>query len=810
MNFKNIIITAGAIVSSAYAGNVVASTEKPNNITSLKQSASFEHRTSHLSKQPNAPRLVSPVQYQRLQSLMTHDDHAHKPLLNLKKINNKPSKAIKSSDRINFSYSSSNVTTSGCSSVSDLNGLTGDELTTALKNGSLYDCLYGLYNNALAGSELFSDANLLTVVTEINTVLANYNANDAGQANELEKLVTYLRAMHWVESGTGRTFQSNYQTALNNAFAAYFGGEHFTTFNGDATRNFMIKYEMLVLLTSSKIDRQPYLLRFTEALLGYANTVARDDNWGVYYQEQSVTLLLTHLFNANVSEEQDFINTITANPAILTNLMNFVSTNGTWLIGHTREYQWSDTVSELGRLLKLGGNIADTVRPAIQTILSTYSYEGAGSSGWINAQNMVKNYDSANCALYGEACSFELESYILSGEYECSSTVKLRYQGTLSNENLTDTCNTLSAGQNKFHQVFGTSPQQPVADDYNDTLEVVLFSSSTQYESYAGQFFGINTDNGGMYLEGDPEVEGNQARFIAFQATWLSDFVIWNLEHEQYHYLDGRYNKWGDFSDSPANSVWWAEGLAEYLSQPNDNASALAQAPNKTYLLSELFQTTYANGDSTRVYTWGYLANRFMMENHRDVIDNELLPTFRAAKYLPVTLPEENNEGCTFDWGWQAKPTAEENNWLWLYDDSPESGFNGTGYWVWTCGQPNTGEQPNPEPEPTPELPEYTPYQDILANWGTSFDEEFNQWLDCIVAGNGVCDSQSVYKVEDIDQNGAVDLRDINAFQNMLRNNPSLGLEYDFNQDQAVDRRDVRPMMNLCDLPRCAIAPVNQ
>ncbi|WP_448570066.1 PPC domain-containing protein, partial [Thalassotalea ganghwensis] len=57
----------------------------------------------------------------------------------------------------------------------------------------------------------------------------------------------------------------------------------------------------------------------------------------------------------------------------------------------------------------------------------------------------------------------------------------------------------------------------------------------------------------------------------------------------------------------------------------------------------------------------------------------------------------------------------------------------------------------------------------------------------------------------DIDNNGAVDKRDIQLFQQMLRND-ELGLEYDFSGDGMVNQKDVRAMMRLCDLPRCAIA----
>ena len=46
----------------------------------------------------------------------------------------------------------------------------------------------------------------------------------------------------------------------------------------------------------------------------------------------------------------------------------------------------------------------------------------------------------------------------------------------------------------------------------------------------------MNTDNGGMYLEGSPNVAGNQARFVAYEAEWKQpDFHVWNLQHEYVH-----------------------------------------------------------------------------------------------------------------------------------------------------------------------------------------------------------------------------------------------------------------------------------
>jgi len=756
-----------------------------------------QHLTELAAKRPHTdknmvapPRLMSPVEFEKVQAKIYAEKHglelstrwrpaadqeySRHSLNNLSK-HNKPQP--------------NNVTTTAvsCSSPVDLLNLYGNELVDAVSNASLTGCLYKLYDVSLVGTAHFSDSKILTIANAINEQLQGFDGSDASGAVVLEKLVTYLRAMHWAESATGRSFAANYKAALQQAFSQYFAGDHFVQFNGTSSRNYFLRYEMLILVRSSGTEALQFLPRISEALQGYAQSVNRSNNWGVAYEENGMTQILTHYFNAVNIGGAELDQLLSTHPQIVTRLRDFVLNDGLWLLGHTREYQFNDAVSELGRMLKLGGAVADTVRPALQHVLSSYSYGGTGSQAWVNAQGMVKAYDSANCALYGNACQFDLESTVLSGSHSCGPTLKVRFQGQISNENLAGICSKLAAEESLFHQTFNTNANSPVANDNNTALEMVIFKSSTDYQNYAGQFFGIDTNNGGMYLEGTPSDPANQARFIAYQATWLAPaFVVWNLEHEYIHYLDGRFNQWGSFSDQPQNSVWWGEGLAEYLSQPATNPKALAVAPNKTYQLSELFQTTYANSNTARTYHWGYLAVRFMFEKHRADIDQPLLPTLRAAKYAI------SSEACSFDWGWRYKPDAIANNWSWLYDDSAW----GSGNWVWTCGQQKVD---------LPPLPVYTPYQDILSSWGSNFDLEFHQWLDCVVAGQGICQGSS-YRPADLDKNGAVDKRDIELFNQRLRSKTNLTSELDFNLDKVVDQRDVPAMSKLCDLPRCAIA----
>jgi microbial collagenase len=67
--------------------------------------------------------------------------------------------------------------------------------------------------------------------------------------------------------------------------------------------------------------------------------------------------------------------------------------------------------------------------------------------------------------------------------------------------------------------------------------------------------------------------------------------------------------------------VWWSEGLAEYISKGDDNPKAFKKMvetkPEKWPSLLEVFNTEYKDG-SDQVYKWGYLAVRYMFENHHD------------------------------------------------------------------------------------------------------------------------------------------------------------------------------------------------
>ncbi|MBI2380718.1 MAG: collagenase [Gammaproteobacteria bacterium] len=241
---------------------------------------------------------------------------------------------------------------------------------------------------------------------------------------------------------------------------------------------------------------------------------------------------------------------------------------------------------------------------------------------------------------------------ILPIQYSCGPSLRIRAQ-ELTAAQLNDTCAKLGVQESYFHQRLATG-YVPVANDYNDDLELVIFNNYDQYKRYAGRFYGISTNNGGMYLEGNPADPNNQARFIAYEADWLPSWQIWNLEHEYNHYLDGRFDLYGDFElGMTAATVWWSEGLAEFLALKNTNPDAIAAARTHAYSLSTIFANTYSSG-TERIYDWGYLAVRFAFERHPEMV-NDILGYFRAGQYSVYT-GYMNSLGAAYD--------AEFDAWL--------------------------------------------------------------------------------------------------------------------------------------------------
>lgn len=355
------------------------------------------------------------------------------------------------------------------------------------------------------------------------------------------------------------------------------------------------------------------------------------------------------LYQGHASPE--FLAAVKADPAIFRALRRFVVRHLDFF-GTARAYLVHNATRELGRFLQ-HRDLAPRVRPLLADLASRGDVVGRLAPMWVGVAEMVDWYDKANCRTY-RTCDFRerINRRVLGIRYTCGATLKIRAQQLTADE-LRRTCTSLAGQDAVFHRI--AQDPGPVAGDLNTTLEVVVFDSSADYRTYAGVLFDIDTNNGGMYLEGDPAKAGNQPRFIAYEAEWLRpEFQIWNLNHEYTHYLDGRFDMYGDFTENMRTpTVWWVEGFAEYVSYHYRGVTydrALAEAKLRTYTLSALFDTTYDH-DTKRVYNWGYLAVRYLLEKHPEDVA-AVLARYRVGDWAGARDHVTRVIGTRYDADW--------------------------------------------------------------------------------------------------------------------------------------------------------------
>ncbi|MCZ2524196.1 collagenase [Streptomyces sp. HB2AG] len=550
----------------------------------------------------------------------------------------RPSESAKKADRGKAGKTA--VTAAAACNVSDFTGRTGSALVQQIK-ASTTDCVNTLFN--LTGNDAYN-AFRESQMTSVAYALRDGSASYPGDSTTgMPQLVLYLRAgyyVHYYNPDAVGPYGSSLRTAIRSGLDAFFASPRsrdVSDANGETLA------EAVTLIDSSE-ENARYIYVLKRLLADY------DSSWNSsWWMLNAANNVYVVTFRGH--QVPAFVTAVQSDPSLIDALYNFASGHLA-LLGTDQSYLTSNAGRELGRFLQHSA-LRSKVRPLATGLLKSSSITGRTAPLWVGVAEMTDYYDKANCSSYG-TCDLQaqLAAAVLPVTYACSSSITIKAQQMTSGE-LSSSCNSLRNQDAYFHDVARDSG--PVAGDRNDTIEVVVFDSSTDYQTYAGAMYGIDTNNGGMYLEGDPAAAGNQPRFIAYEAEWLRpDFQIWNLNHEYTHYLDGRFDMYGDFgANITTPTIWWIEGFAEYVSYsyrgvPYD--AAMTEAGRKTYALSTLFDTTY-NNDTTRIYRWGYLATRYMLENHRADVDT-VLGHYRSGNWNAARAHLTSTIGTRYDSDW--------------------------------------------------------------------------------------------------------------------------------------------------------------
>ncbi|WP_051837496.1 collagenase [Streptomyces sp. NRRL WC-3742] len=526
------------------------------------------------------------------------------------------------------------LATAAACDASGFTGKTGAALVQQVKSSSL-DCVNTLFQ--LTGNDAkaaFNEAQMVTVANALRDTAATYPGDNSTSAGQL---VYFLRAgyyVQWNNADAVGTYGTSLQNAIRGALDGFFAAPH----SKDVTdANGATLAETVTLIDSARENA-----RYTgvvKRLLG---------DWTTSWPgSMTAAVSNTETVISRGFELPEFTAALAADPSFATSISSFVTRNSAVIDG-------GDIVTKIG--MDLGNYVADPAlraqgRPVVKDLINRYPLVGKTGPLTMNLLWFTEKKDAGNCSYYG-TCDLpaKLVPLVLTSNHVCNANLSIRSQ-SMTDQQFADTCTSLVNQDAFFHKL--VKDNGPVANDRNTSLEVVVFDDYYNYSLYAWEMYGIDVDNGGEYEEGRPDQAGNQARFIAHQASWLRPtFQIWNLNHEYTHYLDGRYDMYGDFEAGTSTpTIWWVEGIAEYVNYSYRGVhydAAIAQAGLNTYKLSDLFDTTYANSNQVRTYNWGYLAVRYMLQSHPQDM-TALFAKYRVGDWAGARTLLKTTIGTSYD-----------------------------------------------------------------------------------------------------------------------------------------------------------------
>lgn len=581
-------------------------------------------------------------------------------------------------------------------------GLTGSALASYVEN-STTDCVNTLF--ALTGSdakEVFQESQMVPVAQAFQSLASDYTGDDS---TGIWQLVLYLRAGYYVQyydpTDVG-SYDATLSTDVGNALNTFFADPQtadVSSDNGDVLGD-------AVILTDSANLQNAYLSVYQRILNAYGSS------WDAYSSMDAVVYdVYTPLWRGQYNPA--FVTAITADPGVIDTLDSF-ALGHTGLLGGDNTFMDADAGNDLAAYVQFTA-LQATVRPLMLGLLQASSISGPTAALWVSVAQQANAFDAADCSYYG-VCNLvaQATAAALPITHACSSEITILAQA-LSSAELDAACTEL-AGQDAYFQGV-VKDSGPIAGQYNDTDNIVVFANDLDYQIYAPLIYGVSTDNGGITLYGTPSTPGNQDYSILYQDPGTDGYTdnIWNLNYEYTHFLDARYDTMGTWEDVEAvPDIWWVEGISGYISYSYrgiTDTDAVTDAGEHTYALSTLWQTTYANSNDDRVFPWGYLAVRYMLQEHPADVQT-ILNDFRAGNYTAGYDYYTDTIGTRYD--------ADFNTWLdgiagstpgtpqaaftvavtglkaGFTDRSTESGSGSVTGWSWNFGDGKTSTTQNP------------------------------------------------------------------------------------------------------------------
>ncbi len=489
-----------------------------------------------------------------------------------------------------------------CSSA-DLAALGGNDLINYLKTHSrdcLSDVLWTFDDNMPA---IFTNQNIQAVLQAIEALVPTYDGTNATGLHQLWFFVRigYYHAFYEDEipSFNGETIRAH--VSASKAFAA---SDHFYDLNDEAAN---ILEDWFAVADQDQV-RQHHLVEIKRVLSGLTPERAASDA-----QLDAYNRVFFLVFRGIVNRDQGFMDALGRDPEVVDILLQAASYD---FLYPDNEYLLENAIRELGRLAEIDA-LEDAVIAALLSIFP--KYERLSPSFLILVENLE---DRVNCETWN-ICRDVLESEIIARafphtyRFDDGSVV---FETSLDLETVQPLYYAAKEVKAHFHRLLETDAA--VAGDVNDVLYIKIYGTLAEYDQFQGYLFGLDTNNGGIYIEQD-------ATFYTYQRT--RDESIFTLEelfrHEYVHYLAGRFlhpGLWGETNIyQDCRLTWLDEGLAEFLAGSTSAQGVIVRqsmvsgiANDETRLdTKQIFQSCYSDG--FKFYNYSSLFFNFMHQQRR-------------------------------------------------------------------------------------------------------------------------------------------------------------------------------------------------
>lgn len=481
--------------------------------------------------------------------------------------------------------------------------------------------------------EVCNEPKMKLIAEAFNQAASNYDPSNPSKVPEIKSYTIYLRVCHYASfHRNGHKCSEEVESKVRSGIDTFLKLPNLDAQNDD---HYRVMHNVIHLISNTH-----NYLHFVEQLsqvLAKVSDVWKFQSQHKYHKidQSDVVNAIFYVFFRSHTKVNESTTYYCKHPEVTQVLNDFMNKHAD-LVNTTNEYILRNAGGELARFLKYKC-IQDQVDGFIQKQLKQYTATSANKV-WMTMVVLANHYGSKKYGGKNMRINTDMEKRIMTYTKNCGKTYMdtfiIRAQNTMTDSEANELCQKLKNHESYFHNLVKDS-WQPVGEDLNDKLEVVIFNDEKDYKYYGNLIYSIDTNNGGYYLEGHPDYKLNVPRYYCYKMMMNGKKIIWNFEHEFTHYLDGRYNmKYSTLETMGGRRIWWLEGFPEYAAynQNHPNKVKLCKAaPSRGYTLSYIFYTTYSSGVAL-VYDYSYLAARFMFEKHRSDVDT-ILRYFRAGQY---------------------------------------------------------------------------------------------------------------------------------------------------------------------------------